>query len=243
MGNTALITGSSKRIGKAIAEHLAEQGWNIIIHYNTSDKEADQLRALLQKRHSGQMFDVVEADFSKTKQAEALIPKVVGKHGPFQLLINNASVFDKGYLKETSDELFDSQMFINFRAPFILIRDFVNECKEGMIINMVDTKMTANKSDYGAYTLSKKALWELTKMAAFEFAPQIRVNAIAPGMTLAPEGHDEEYLVRLAKRIPMRKPGGVGPVIRSVDYILNNPDLTGQILFADGGEHLGKIDK
>ena len=94
----------------------------------------------------------------------------------------------------------------------------------------MDTRITNNKSDYAAYSLSKKALWELTKMAAIEMAPDIRVNAIAPGVTLAPEDKDDSYLLGLAENIPMQKPGGIQPILQSIDYILENKHLTGQLL-------------
>ncbi|MCK5852815.1 SDR family oxidoreductase, partial [bacterium] len=168
-----------------------------------------------------------------------LIPKVITEHGLFQLLINNASVFNSGYLKDTSVNLFENQMDVNLKAPFILMRDFANICKQGNIINFIDTRITSNKSDFTAYSLSKKALWDLTKMAALEFASAIRVNAIAPGVTLPPANEDENYLDNLAQNIPMKKPGGVEPILKSIGYILGNNHLTGQLLFADGGENLG----
>jgi NAD(P)-dependent dehydrogenase (short-subunit alcohol dehydrogenase family) len=120
------------------------------------------------------------------------------------------------------------------------MRDFASHCKRGNIINFVDTRITNNKSNFAAYSLSKKGLWEATKMAALEFAPAIRVNAIAPGVTLAPEDRDENYLLNLAQLIPMKRPGGIEPIIKSFDYILENQHLTGQLLFADGGENLGQ---
>ena len=122
----------------------------------------------------------------------------------------------------------------------MLIRDFARHCKEGNIINFVDTRITSNKTNFAAYSISKKALWDLTKMAALEFAPNIRVNAIAPGVTLPPEDKDETYLQDLAQAIPMKKPGGLLPVLQSLDYIIQNEHLTGQLLFADGGENLGE---
>ena len=169
-----------------------------------------------------------------------MIPKVLGEFSEIQLLVNNASVFDPAYLKETTIELFDEQMNVNLKAPFFLMRDFEILCKSGGIINFVDTRVTSNKSNFAAYSLSKKGLWELTKMAALEFAPAIRVNAIAPGVTLAPEDKDDNYLQKLAQNIPMKKPGGLEPILKSIDYILENNHLTGQLIFADGGENLGQ---
>jgi pteridine reductase len=165
---------------------------------------------------------------------------VLDEFGEIHLLVNNASVFESGYLKTTTLELYDEQMNVNLKAPFFLIRDFANLCKQGNIINFVDTRVTSNKSNFAVYSLSKKGLWDLTKMAALELAPDIRVNAIAPGVTLPPEDKDENYLQNLAQNIPMKKPGGIDPIIKSLDYILENDHLTGQLIFADGGENLGK---
>jgi pteridine reductase len=240
MNPTALITGASKRIGKAVAEHLAKKGWNVIIHYNRSAEDAISLVQQLSAKYPGQLFYSVMANLADSQEVQSLIPGLVSQSGPFDLLVNNASLFDKGYLKETSSELFDSQWNVNLKAPFLLIRDFASHCQKGNIVNFVDTRITANKSDFAAYSLAKKSLWELTKMAALELAPEIRVNAIAPGVTLAPVEEGEEYLQKLAQNIPMKRPGGVEPILKSMDYILENDHLTGQLLFADGGENLGK---
>ena len=239
MKQTALITGASKRIGKVLAEHLADKGWNVVIYYNSSEKPARDLVAELSTKYPQQKFASFQANLTEICEVEKVIPNVITAFGNVNLLINNASVFDGSHIKDTSVELFDSQFNVNFKAPFFLIRDFANFCKIGNIINFVDTRVTSNKSNFAAYSLSKKALWELTKMAALELAPDIRVNAIAPGVTLSPENEDENYLLNLAKNIPMKKPGGLEPIIKSLDFILENNHLTGQLIFADGGENLG----
>ncbi len=194
MNNTVLITGGSKRIGRAVTEHLARKGWNVIIHYNHSAEAAIALVQDLIAEYPKQLFSSVTANLANSHEVLSLIPEIVEKRGPFDLLVNNASVFDKGKFMETSEELFDSQMNVNLKAPFFLMRDFAKYCKKGNIINFVDTRITNNKSEYAAYSLSKKALWESTKMAALELAPEIRVNAIAPGVTLAPADEGEDYL-------------------------------------------------
>ena len=173
-------------------------------------------------------------------QTENLIRQVIAGMGRLDLLINNASVFDPGTIRETSPSFFDEQFGVNLRAPFILTRQFALNCDEGMIINFTDTRITNNTSGFAAYSLAKKALWELTKMAAFELGPTFRVNAIAPGLTLPPADKNDEYLRKLAVQIPMKRPGGLDPILKSVDYIITNDYLTGQILFCDGGENLGK---
>lgn len=240
MEQTALITGASKRIGKSVAEHLAGKGWNIAIHFNSSEKLAEILRNELTSKFPQQKFKAFKANLSKIEEVIELIPNVLAAFGEIHLLVNNASVFDSGYLKESTTELYDKLMNVNLKAPFFLIRDFANHCKYGNIINFVDTRVTSNKSNFAAYSLSKKGLWNLTQMAALELAPDIRVNAIAPGVTLPPEDKDENYLQNLAQNIPMKKPGGLEPIIRSLDFILENNHLTGQLLFADGGENLGR---
>lgn len=239
MAQTALITGAAKRIGKALSLHLAAQGWNIAIHYNSSQQEALTLQKELKSLYANQQFEIFKADLYMADQVEVLIPQVLQSMQGIDLLINNASVFDRCTFAQTDTELFNQNMNINFRAPFILTREFINRCGKGLIINFVDTKISNNKSNYAAYTLSKKALWEMTKMTALEAGPGIRINAIAPGLTLAPQEKPEEYLWNMAQNIALKRPGGLQPVLKSLDYILENDYLTGQLLFCDGGENLG----
>jgi pteridine reductase len=239
MTKTALITGAAKRVGKAVALHLAAQGWNIAIHYNSSEDEAFLLRDELKSSFSDQQFELFRADLNNSLEVENLIPQVLQAMNNIDLLINNASSFDRGDLLNTDTTFLDQQMNVNFRAPFILTRDYARLVKKGLIINFVDTRITNNNSNFAAYSLSKKALWEMTKMAALELGPSIRINAIAPGLTLPPEGKDNDYLKKLAKTIAMKRPGGMYPILKSLNYILNNDYLTGQLLFCDGGENLG----
>lgn len=242
MQKTALITGGAQRIGKAMAMHLAANGWNVAIHYNRSVDLATELVGKLTILYPNQQFHTFGADLTISSSTEQLLPSVISEMGEPSLLINNASVFEPKSLKESSINFIDEQLTVNFKAPFILSRDFANLCQKGNIINFVDTRITTNKSNFAAYTLAKKVLWELTKMAAYELGPAIRVNAIAPGLTLAPAEKGDDYLNALAKHITMQRPGGVEPILRSLDYILENEYLTGQLLFCDGGENLGYIN-
>jgi len=239
MRKTALITGAAKRLGREMAEHLATKNWNLALHYNNSGKAAGKLQQELQEQYPDQQFVLFQSNLQNPFAVESLIPEVLRIFGQLDLLINNASVFEAAPIRETHFDLLDREMMINYRAPFLLMRDFARLVGQGQIINMVDTRITNSKSDHAAYSLSKKALWELTKMGALEFAPAIRANAIAPGVTLPPEDHDESYLWKLARKTPMKKPGGVTPILKSLDYILENDHLTGQLLFCDGGENLG----
>jgi NAD(P)-dependent dehydrogenase (short-subunit alcohol dehydrogenase family) len=239
MSKSALITGAAKRLGKAMAQHLARQGWSIAIHYNGSRNEALLLQSELRQLFPEQQFEIFNADLNLTPKVENLLIEVMNKMQNLELLINNASLFEHGTIIETSDQLFNRQMNVNFRAPFILTRDFARSIGRGIVVNFVDTRITTNKSNFSAYSLSKKALWELTRMSALEFGPEIRMNAIAPGLTLPPEEKGEDYLWNLSKNIAMKRPGGIDPILKSLDFILNNDYLTGQLLFCDGGENLG----
>lgn len=242
MAKTALITGAAKRVGKAMTIHLAQQGWNIAVHYNTSENEAVRFRDELERDFPNQQFSVLKADLNEVEEVEKLIPQAIQSTGKLDLLINNASVFEPASLGKTTTEFLDRQMNVNFKAPFILTRDFAQFAKHGIIINFVDTRIVTNKTNFAAYSISKKALWEMTKMAALEFGPDIRVNAIAPGLTLPPEEKGEDYLWKLAGNIAMKRPGGLEPILKSLDFILNNDYLTGQLLFCDGGENLGSTN-
>lgn len=243
MTKTALITGAAKRLGRAMAIHLAKQGWNIAIHFNSSDLEAKRFYEELATSYPNQQFGIFRADLSVMSEVENLFPQVIPAMGPVDLLINNASVFEPATLAKTTSDFLERQMNVNFRAPFILTRNFARAFTSGIIINFIDTRIVTNQSNFAAYSLSKKALWEMSKMAALEFGPNIRVNGIAPGLTLPPEEKTEDYLWKLAGKIAMKRPGGVDPILKSLDYILNNDYLTGQLLFCDGGENLGQTNE
>jgi len=238
MAKVALITGSAVRIGRGIASHLADKGWSLALHYSTSSLEVSELESELRLKYSNQLFYSFKSDLGDADQTGKLIDQVIERFGSVDLLINNASVFEPASLKQTDNKLMARLTMINFIAPFILMRDFANKVQKGLIINIVDMRISNNKGDYLAYSLSKKSLWELTKMAALELAPRIRVNAIAPGAVLPPVGKDNSYLEKIAFKTPMKATSGMISILRSLDYIADNEDLTGQLIFCDGGGHL-----
>ena len=191
-GKSALITGGAKRIGKAIAVHLAESGFDIALHYNTSKKEA--LETAREIKGLGQKCLIFKCDFNKISNTLSLIKEVKKSFPSLNLLINNASIFKEGLLTNTDVNQFENHFNINLKTPFFLSRDFAKLCKRGHIINILDTNITRKHSKYFSYNLSKKMLHEFTKMAAVELAPNIRVNAVAPGPILPPPYKDLKYL-------------------------------------------------
>jgi pteridine reductase len=238
MAKVALITGSAVRIGREMAFHLGEAGWNLALHYNSSLREVSILEAELKAKYPKQRFHSFRASLISEDATKELIPGVVNHFDRLDLLINNAAVFEPASLRNTSTEMLDRYWQINCRAPFILVHDFANLAEKGIIINIVDTRITKNDSGYFAYALSKKALWELTQMVAVELAPGFRVNAIAPGALLPPAGKDSEYLEKIASKTPLRTTVKISSILKSIDYILENESMTGQLLFCDGGAHL-----
>jgi len=236
MNNSALITGGAKRIGKQITLTLAEAGYDIALHYNRSQAEAEETAG--QVRKLGRSCELFKCDLMKDDELNSLIPKVTETFPELNLLVNNASLFDKATIKKSWVEVFDSQFGANIRAPFFLMKQFALTCQIGQIINLLDARISHPDFHYAAYTLSKKALAELTKMAAVEFAPGIRVNGVAPGIILPPEDESIDYIDRKSKNIPLQRKGDAKDVANAIRFIVENNYITGQIIFVDGGENL-----
>jgi pteridine reductase len=234
--STALVTGSAKRIGKEIALFLAGRGFNIALHYNTSKTEAEKIQGEIEKLTV--KCKLFKCDLSLQDKTSGLIEEVFKTFPDLEILINSASVFKRSSILETSHKLFDEMFNINFKAPFFLVRDFVRLVKKGNIINILDTKISGSGFAYAAYTLSKKALEDLTLMSAKEFGPGIRVNGIAPGLILPPEGETSDYLDKIAANIPLKKRGDISNILKTVHFILDNDYITGQVIYVDGGQKL-----
>lgn len=232
----ALVTGGAQRIGRSIVLALSSMGYSIALHYNHSEKNAREIAGEVEKQ--GNQCEIFSADLSQGNAGSLLVKAAFERFPGLSLLVNNASVFERSTLLKTTEDLFDRQMNLNFKAPLLLSRDFCRSCSDGQIINILDTKVAHNQFQYFAYTLSKKALAEFTKMAALELAPHIRVNGIAPGPILPPKDEDENYLQSLAKKIPLQRSGNPELITHSLRFLLENDYITGQIIYVDGGDHL-----
>ncbi len=236
MARCALVTGSSQRIGREIAISLANLGFDIALHYNSSRQQAIQTAGEITA--TGAQCILFQCDLANRVELESLMGNVAAEFPDLCLLVNNASVFKKSRIIDTGFDLLEMQFNVNFFAPFILTRDFAKFCGTGQVINLLDCKTASNDSLYGAYTLSKKAILEFTRMAAKEFAPNIRVNGIAPGVILPPPGEDEDYLTPLINRVPLAQKGDISQITQTVRFLIENEYITGQIIFVDGGKHL-----
>lgn len=235
-GKTALVTGGAVRLGRAITGALAGKGVNPVIHYRSSAKAALAMEAEL----SGMGVDValVQGDLVSQEACEKVVEEANRKAGRIDILVNNAAVFTKNTLMDATEENVLGEFWPNLFAPMFLIRAFAELAGEGHVINMLDRRITANDTSCTPYLLSKKGLHELTKVAALELAPGIRVNGVAPGVLLPPPGKDEHYLKEHGGYVPLEYQCRPEDIAAAVVYLLEANCHTGQILFVDGGKHL-----
>jgi pteridine reductase len=235
-GKTALVTGGAKRLGRSISLALAEAGVHLIVHYNTSASEAKDLCAELEQKQV--KAQAVQADLSDPCMAERFIPEILKSVKMIDFLINNASIYPSNELQDFSVKDFSENMNTNALSPVLLARSFSAQQKEGAIINLLDTRITRYDHKHVAYHASKRMLFSFTKMMALEFAPLIRVNAVAPGLILPPAGKDESYLEALADSNALRQTGRTQDVTQAILFLLQSPFVTGQVIYVDGGSHL-----
>jgi len=215
---------------------LSSLGYSVALHYHHSQEMAEHTASEIRKKRG--VCELFPCDLADQQETSTLIKEVHKRFPALCVLINNASLFEQSRFLSSDLRLWNEHFAVNLRAPFILCAEFKAVCKKGLIINILDTHIVKNKTNHAAYLLAKKALAELTKMAAVEFAPDIRVNGIAPGCILPPKGKSNEYLETQAQKVLLRKRGSVSNITRSVQFLLENDYVTGQVIFCDGGEHL-----
>lgn len=235
-GKTALVTGGGKRIGRSVAISLARLKCNVIVHYNASERAADEVVQI--SRGEGVNAWKVQSDLSDPSSAESLFDRCLTLTPKIEVLINSASIFPESTLAEvTQQELYDN-INVNALSPFMLARRFAEQKIEAAIINFLDTRILDYDKNHVAYHTSKRMLHTLTRMMSIEFAPDIRVNAVAPGLVLPPPGKDNSYLEQLASTNPLNAFGDVEDISAAVIFLLESSFVTGQIIYVDGGRHL-----
>jgi len=236
---TALVTGSGVRVGKALALALAREGVSVAVHYNRSAEPAqDTVRQINALGLQAQSF---QADLADPAQAMQLVPQVIDKMGPLDILVNSAALFTRASLENTTEELWDREFAVNLKAPAFLSQAFaksVGSDRSAHIINITDWRARHPGPNYLAYTLTKSGLWTLTQALALELAPNIQVNALALGAIMPPPGKGEEYFARLADEIPARKTGSPSDVAEAMVFLLRSGFITGEVIHITGGEHL-----
>jgi hypothetical protein len=235
-GKTALVTGAGRRLGRAIASALAAEGMNLAVHYSSSAAEAEELCGVLEQQ--GVRAWPLGADFAESSAPESLIDRALAAAGSLDLLVNSASIFPPATLRELSLGDLTSVLQINTWAPFVLSRQFVERVGRGKIVNLLDTRVRGYDWGHVAYILSKHLLAVLTRMTAVQYAPQVTVNAVAPGLILPPPGKDHEYLDSLAHTVPLQRHGEANDIAEAVVFLARSSYITGQVIYVDGGRHL-----
>lgn len=236
----ALVTGAGRRIGRALALDLASHGWAVAVHYYTSKADADDVVAECRRR--GARATAVQANLARESETADILPQVEERLGPLNLLINNASVFERDEAADATRESWDLHMEVNLRAPFALSQAFVKQLPPescGLIVNVLDQRVWNLTPHFLSYTLSKSALWTLTRTMAMALAPRVRVNAVGPGPTMRNDRQTEEHFEAQWNAVPLKRPTGTEDVCAAVRYFIDAPSVTGQMLALDGGEHLG----
>lgn len=239
--NRVLITGSGKRVGAAIARYLQAQGWQPIIHYNSSADDAERLASELGSVAIG-------ADLSDPEAAKALVSNAAkAAGGPLRALINSASIFEHDRPETFTAKALEKHYRTNTISPLLLAQVFTQQAApsdDAIIINILDQKLHNLHPDHFSYTLSKAALETATTMMAQAFAPSIRVCGVAPGYTLpAPDESQETFDQKAAAANPLNRYPDPEDIARTIAFCLDCKAITGQTIFADNGEHLVPITR
>jgi len=233
----ALVTGSATRIGARIATYLAKKKWSIILHYNHSQNEAEKLAKELSK--ITEIF-LVKSDLSDEKDYGILIKHINDNFGIIDLLINNAAHFLNDNIANLNKDSLDQHLQINLIAPLMLCKDFQQQYSgtNGNIVNILDNTINQTSTDFLSYNISKNALAFATKSLSLSMAPHIRVNAICPGPTIINQNQSQKHFDNLCKNTPLGYSGKISDICNTIDFILKNRSITGQMIFLDGGSHL-----
>jgi NAD(P)-dependent dehydrogenase (short-subunit alcohol dehydrogenase family) len=235
-GETVLITGGAKRLGRATALALAKNGFNIVVHYNESRAEAEFL--LDELRTLGVSAWAIQAALSDAGSCTALLEACREAVGDVHHLVNNASIFPADTLDEITTASLESSLSINTMVPFVLSIGLKDAGSLRSVTHFLDTRIVDYDANHVSYHLSKRALMSLTSIMALEWAPEVRVNAVAPGLILPPEGEAEDYLEKLAHTNPLQAVGDTGDISDTILFLINSKFVTGQIIYVDGGRHL-----
>lgn len=235
-GKVALVTGAGVRVGKAIALAFARAGADLAVHCLSSRAAAEQTAA--EARALGVRAAVLQADQAKPGEAERLVEGALGALGRLDALVCSAARFERAPLAELTWERWQAMLDANLTGPAFLARAAYAELKarRGAIVNLVDLCGTAQVwKGYAHYTAAKAGLAALTRQLALEWAPEVRVNAIAPGTVLFPDDTTDDERARIERRIPLGHAGAPEDVARAAVFLASQPFVTGQILAIDGG--------
>ncbi|MCI5039448.1 MAG: SDR family oxidoreductase [Donghicola eburneus] len=245
----ALVTGAARRLGRELALELAKQGYDVAVHYSSSEDAAEQAAADI--RALGRKAITVQANLLSESETQTLVDRAAtGLGGSLTCLVNNASIFEYDTIDTATRETWDRHLESNLRAPFVLMQNFAAQAPEpepdengeiyarGLVVNMIDQRVRKLTPEFTTYTIAKAALWTLTQTAAQALAPNIRVNAIGPGPTLQGGRQDADKFARQREATLLNRGANPDDIRGALGYFLHSRAVTGQLLCIDGGQHL-----
>jgi len=234
-----LITGAATRVGKAIALHFAERGWNIALHYFRSSSKAKKLKKIIEQNLVKVVL--IKADLKNPKQVEKVIPLARKKLGTIDCLINNAALFEKDDISNFTTKSWNDHLNINLLAPTILTKQFAKQASKktvSNIINIIDQRIFNLTPFFMSYTISKSGLQTLTKTMAMRLGPNIKVNAIAPGPTIKSKRQTDRHFRNQVRSTLLKKSVRSEDICDTVEFLIDNNSVTGQIIAVDSGQNL-----
>lgn len=233
------MTGSAKRVGSAIALALADDGWDVAVHYATSAADAEATADAVRQR--GRRAMSIAADLGDEDAVSRLVDRVADELDVPLCLVNNASIFDEDGALDVGYARLDRHMRVNVAAPLVLARTMHARLKarqRGVVVNLLDQKLFNPNPDFLSYTLSKAALHHATGLLARALAPKLRVVGVAPGITLRSAGQSRAGFVAAHRRTPLGRSSTAADIAQTVCFVVASPAITGTTVVVDGGQHL-----
>ena len=237
-GRIALVTGAGRRVGRAIATALGQRRMHVAVHYNGSARGAAEAAADIEK--AGGKATLFQADLSQPDSPTQLVDQVATKLGTLDVLVNSAAIMQRTPLASVTPADWDSTFALNARAPFFAAVAAARHMAErgGAVVNIADLAGLETWPAYIPHGLSKTVVVQMTRALARTLAPNVRVNAVAPGVILLPDGWDDDTGERLRRTTPLKRLGSVNDVVGAVIYLLEADYVTGETIVVDGGRHV-----
>jgi pteridine reductase len=241
-GQRALVTGAGQRVGQAIAVALGAAGMHVAVHYRESRTGAEDTAQRIAQ--SGGKASLLSADLSSRDAARRLVDDAVAELGGLDLVVASAASFERVTLSELDDAAWDRSLELNLASPFALVKHALPALRaaRGNVVFITCSSATVPMKSYLPYVVSKGALRHLMKTLALELAPDVRVNAVAPGTVMPPPSYDDDAIARLTRAIPLARVGSPDDIARAVLFLASSSFVTGHELAVDGGRSVARSE-